>query len=251
MQWLRGNWAVIMVFVLAVALVNQWTARQNDKEIARVESARDEYRREAADLEEKAAGLQARQEKLSEAVAEHEAQIEAKQRTIARLEEERAADRVTVARLLTGGTDDELVAALREVYPSLTGSTAFGVIDVYHEEHDIKVPYLMIPAGFTTAFVAARKALMNYREQVEEYGEITQLYQRVVAGERKIFELEREQKLAYKTGYEEGIQRYMAVTDSYIEHLSKPMFDVPTAVEVLTCAGAGAVGFIGVKKVFD
>jgi len=134
------------------------------------------------------------------------------------LEQERAENQLTVRNIRK---KEDLQNRLAETFPEMAESD-WGVTEVYNEEFDVEVEYLLVPLWFSETFIIDHQNSESYKQQVNRFSEIDSLHQHVSVLKDSLFTLEREKAEAYQIGYQEAFTKYEDINAKYIELLEQP-----------------------------
>jgi hypothetical protein len=134
------------------------------------------------------------------------------------LEEEREKNQLTVRNIRK---KEDLQNRLAETFPEMAQSD-WGVTEVYNEEADIGIEYLLVPLWFSETFIIDHQNSISYLEQRDKLQMVDSLNQEVIVLQDSLFTLEREKAEAYQMGYEEAFTKYEDINTKYIELLEQP-----------------------------
>jgi len=108
----------------------------------------------------------------------------------------------------------------------------------------MEIEYFLIPTQFTSSFLQDHIDAVNYRQQVQKLEDMDSLQQLVVVYKDSLLQLERENKLAYKLGYDDAYLKYEAVNQEYIKLLEKPQLKLGYPAAAATIIGSVGAGFL-------
>ena len=235
-DWLKSNWAFILIFLLVAGYVNQWTAAKNEKEISRLELQAADFENKKKELADTITRLSTEQAELETQIVERTSQIIQAQGVIAqnlldidRLEREREDNQLSTRMIKT---DDKMIKEFRNRFPAFAAARDFGLIDIHNEEYGVKLKYLALPAKSAKTFIIQHDAMgkleeqiTGYKENEATYGEIVTLYDENQGLLRKVNKLEQEKAHNYRVGFEQAGKLYGECKDDRIADLRKPRFD--------------------------
>ena len=136
------------------------------------------------------------------------------------LEKARAAEQLAVRRLRTS---DDLEKKLLETFPEIAESD-MGVIEVYNEATGKTLQYLRVPLWFSQTFIIDHENALSYKEQKVTLDTIDLLNKEIITLKDSIYDLEKANRYAYQTGYDDAFTKYQALNEKYIDQLKKPRF---------------------------
>lgn len=134
------------------------------------------------------------------------------------LEEERKKNQLTVRSIRK---KEDLQNRLETTFPEMARSD-WGVREVYNEENDIGVEYLLVPLWFSETFIIDHQNSESYKKQRDKLFAVDSLHQQVNVLKDSLFVLEREKAEAFETGYDEAYAKYEGLNEKYIELLEQP-----------------------------
>jgi seryl-tRNA synthetase len=155
---------------------------------------------------------------LSERVEDLDSETDRLRREVQELEEERARNQLTVRNIRK---KEDLQNRLAETFPEMAESD-WGVTEVYNEEFDVGIEYLLVPLWFSETFIIDHQNSESYKQQVSRFVEIDSLHQQVSVLKDSLFVLEREKAEAFENGYNEAYSRYEDINEKYINLLEQP-----------------------------
>lgn len=134
------------------------------------------------------------------------------------LEEERKEEQLTVRSIRK---KEELQNRLVKTFPEMAQSD-WGVTEVYDEQNDVGIEYLLVPFWFSETFIIDHQNAESYRKQRDKLFAVDSLHQQVGVLKDSLFVLESEKAQAYKTGYDEAYTKYEDLNEKYINLLERP-----------------------------
>lgn len=155
---------------------------------------------------------------LSSQVKQLEAETTRLRDEVEVLEEERKENQLTVRNIRK---KEDLQVKLASTFPEMAQSD-WGVTEVYNEDAEIGIEYLLVPLWFSETFIIDHQNSISYREQRDKLELVDTLNQQVVVLQDSLFTLEREKAVAYQMGYEEAFTKYEDINTKYIELLEQP-----------------------------
>jgi hypothetical protein len=228
-------WLLVVILLLAGGLFYVWGRAQNQKEIARVELEREHMK---ATRDSLISIVDAREEEIQSLEVQIESQLltaNLLRAEVDSLEETRAAAQLSV-RMLRQPAD--LTRRFEDTFPEVAGSS-WGVTEIYDPEIDGSFDYIILPLWFSETFIIDHQNSLNFEDQRDKLRDLDTLNQQVIALKDSVIYLERENKLAYRFGYNEAYEKYLALNEKYVEYLRKPR---PLSFSrLLTAAGVGVL----------
>ena len=159
-------------------------------------------------------------------------------------EQLRANEQLTVRRLRRR---EDLQARLNQTFPEVAASD-WGVREVWNEQEQIGIEYLLVPVGFTETFIIDHQNSIAYEQQRDTLVSVVRLDTRIIALQDSVFTLERQSRGAFETGYNQAFTLYQSLNERYIDELRKPRFDLGVKGGIATMAGTFALGvLVGAK----
>lgn len=155
---------------------------------------------------------------LSTQVKQLESETNRLRNEMQELEEQRKEDQLTVR---TIRKKEDLQNRLVKTFPEMAQSD-WGVTEVYNEENDVSVEYLLVPLWFSETFIIDHQNSESYKQQRDKLFAVDSLHQQVSVLKDSLFTLEREKAQAYETGYDEAYTKYEDLNEKYINLLEKP-----------------------------
>lgn len=177
---------------------------------------------------------------MSSQVKQLESEAEHLREEVQVLEDERRENQLTVRSIRK---KEDLQDRLLETFPEMAQSD-WGVKEVYNEENDIHIEYLLVPLWFSETFIIDHQNSISYREQRDKLVSVDSLNQRVIVLQDSLFTLEREKSEAFQMGYEEAFTKYEDINTKYIELLEQPPsidFGIPKWSIIGASIGAGVL----------
>lgn len=134
------------------------------------------------------------------------------------LEEDRAKEQLTVRKI---HKKKDLQDKLVKTFPEMAQSD-WGVTEVYNEENQIGIEYLLIPLWFSETFIIDHQNSLSYLKQRDKLLTVDSLRQTVDVLQDSLFTLEQQKANAYKAGYDEAYAKYEALNEDYVQLLKHP-----------------------------
>ena len=211
---------VISAFAIILMLAFTYlTARFIDhEEIMRAKIEAQQLKANRDSLLSEVAKRDTLQRKFQDQVSDLRGEAKTLRVQVARLERERAQQQLTVRRLRS---KHDLLRKLKEEFPEMAYSD-LGVTEVYDEEEDVSIEYLLVPLRFSETFIIDHQNSESYEAQRDKFLQVDSLQQCVIVLQDTIFRLEKENRLAYETGYNEAYAEFKTVNEKYIKLLEKP-----------------------------
>lgn len=166
---------------------------------------------------------------------------------VSELERERAQAQLTVRRLRR---NEDLQQRLRQTFPEMAASD-WGITEVHNEAEDVGVEYLLVPLWFSETFIIDHQNSLAYEAMTNTLLAVDSLQSVIFVLGDSITGLERENRLAYESGFREALVRYDSLNEKYIGLLEKPphvTLGVPKWGWMLGSAAAGVVVGTQVKN---
>lgn len=143
--------------------------------------------------------------------------LQVAQETIIRMEEARRIEQSGVTTLYK---PEDLLNRLRSTYPEFAHSN-WGVTEIYNEEEDIGIEYLLVPVWFAETFIIEHQNSEAYRMQRDKLLMMDSLQIKIIFLVDRVLVLEKQISSAYKTGYDNAYTKYEEVNKAYIKLLEK------------------------------
>ena len=159
---------------------------------------------------------------------------------VASLEQQRAAAQLSVRRLRRR---PELEERLRTTFPEVAGS-AWGVMELFDEREQVGVEYFLVPVGFAETFIIDHQNAASFLQQRDSLRILDSLNTRVISLQDSIVRLERDNRAAFQTGYNEAFTKYEDLNGKYVSLLERPpqvKFGFPRWPTILGSAAAGVL----------
>lgn len=137
------------------------------------------------------------------------------------LEQERKEKQLSVRRLRK---KEDLQDRLEETFPEM-GAKKWGVTEVYDDENDISLEYLLIPLWFSETFIIDHQNAISYLKQKHKLEDVDSLNQQIIGLQDSVIVLEKMNRQAYEKGYEYAYAKYDSLTNEYIQELKKGKID--------------------------
>lgn len=134
------------------------------------------------------------------------------------LEQERKKNQLTVRSI---SKKEELQNRLVKTFPEMAQSD-WGVTEVYNEENDVGVEYLLIPLWFSETFIIDHQRAESYLKQRDKLFALDELHQQVDVLQDSLLLLERQKAQAYQSGYDDAYAKYEDINGKYVNLLEKP-----------------------------
>jgi hypothetical protein len=155
-------------------------------------------------------------------------------------EQRRATEQLTVRRLRRRA---DLQARLNQTFPEVAASD-WGVREIWNEQEQIGIEYLLVPVGFTETFIIDHQNSLAYESQRDTLRSVVQLDSRIISLQDSVFSLERSSRSAFQTGYDQAFTLYQTLNERYIDELRKPRFSLGVKGGIATMAGTFALGVL-------
>jgi hypothetical protein len=230
----------VVAGLLAIALSFILGRGIDREEIHRAQLEMQQLRASRDSIETLVAIKDSMQNVLSARVEDLTSQTDRLRREVEILEEERAENQLTVRNIRK---KEDLQNRLAETFPEMAESD-WGVTEVYNEEFDVGVEYLLVPLWFSETFIIDHQNSESYKQQVDRFSEIDSLHQQVSVLKDSLFTLEREKTEAYQRGYQEAFAKYEDINAKYIDLLEQPPsidLGVPKWTVIGASIGAGVL----------
>src|SRR6056297_299318 len=230
----------VIAGLLAIALSFILGRGIDREEIHRAQLEMQQLRASRDSIETLVAIKDSMQNILSERVEDLTSQTDQLRSEVQALEEERAENQLTVRNIRK---KEDLQNRLAETFPEMAESD-WGVTEVYNEEFDVELEYLLVPLWFSETFIIDHQNSESYKQQVNRFSEIDSLHQQVSVLKDSLFTLEREKTEAYQRGYQEAFAKYEDINAKYIELLEQPPsidLGVPKWTVIGASIGAGVL----------
>ena len=230
----------VIAGLLAIALSFILGRGIDREEIHRAQLEMQQLRASRDSIETLVAIKDSMQNILSARVEDLTSQTDRLRREVEVLEEERAENQLTVRNIRK---KEDLQNRLAETFPEMAESD-WGVTEVYNEEFDVGVEYLLVPLWFSETFIIDHQNSESYKKQVDRFSEIDSLHQQVSVLKDSLFTLEREKTEAYQRGYQEAFAKYEDINAKYIDLLEQPPsidLGVPKWTVIGASIGAGVL----------
>ena len=153
------------------------------------------------------------------------------------LEEQRAKEQLSIRNLRRR---EDLQLKFAQTFPEVAGSQ-WGVREVYNEEADLSIEYLLVPLWFSETFIIDHQNSINYKAQRDTLIRVDSLMQEIFVLKDSVFVLQEEKTLAYKNGYDEAFAKYEDLNGKYINELKKPNFGWQQWGAILGGVGVGVL----------
>ncbi len=208
----------IIAGLLAVGLSYILGRGINREEIQRAELEMQQLRASRDSIQAVVSLKDSIQTLLSTQVKQLERETNRLRNEVQELEEQRKEDQLTVRSIRK---KEALQERLIKTFPEMAQSD-WGVTDVYNEENDISVEYLLVPLWFSETFIIDHQNAESYKKQRDKLFAVDSLHQQVSVLKDSLFVLEKAKTEAYKTGYNEAYTKYEDLNKKYINLLEKP-----------------------------
>ena len=235
-----ATFVVVAAIALLLAVVYLGTRLRAEREIARAEMEAEFLRMQRDTILTIAAVNDSLQRELSFQRAGMEAEADRLRDRITQLEAGRVADQLTVRQLRR---KEDLQARLERTFPEMAASD-WGVTEVFNEENDVGVEYLLVPLWFSETFLIDHQNSVAFQTQVDTLRALNGLLEQVSVLQDSVLVLERGTRAAYERGYNDAYTRYEALNRDYIALLRQPRFSLGVPGGVGALAGSIGAGFL-------
>lgn len=208
----------IIAALLAVGLSYLLGRGINREEIQRAELEMQQLRSSRDSIQAVVSLKDSIQAMLSKQVRQLESETSQLRTQVRSLEEARQEAQLTVRSIRK---KEDLQGRLEETFPEMASSD-WGVKEVYNEEADLYVEYLLVPLWFSETFIIDHQNSESYKQQRDKLWAVDSLNQQVSTLKDSLLVLERDKSQAYKTGYDDAYTKYEDLNQKYIELLEKP-----------------------------
>ena len=217
---------------LAAKFMNQREIIQVKQELLQIKTRRDSLLTQVGARDTIIAQFEVKETKLN-----NEITLLKKQRS--RLETERQQALANAFRLFQ---KEDIMAQMQDFWPEMARSQ-WGFKDIHNEEFNVDIEYFLIPTEFTTTFIQDHIDAIKYKQQLDKSMDIESLQNLVIAYKDTVIQLEKENKQAYKIGYDDAYTKYESLNQKYIKRLENPQIKlgVPALTAILGSAAAGFV----------
>jgi len=212
---------IIIVLILLVAFAYFGGLWQNKDRIHQAEIDMERMRSMRDSLETVVAFRDSIEKVLNVQIDMYKDNAERLRSEVDRLEEERKEKQLSVRRLRK---KEDLQKRLRDTFPEMAASQ-WGTTEVYNEESDIKLEYLLIPLWFSETFIIDHQNAESYLKQKYKLLEVDSLNQNIIALKDSVIILKNKNIEAYRDGYEYAYAKYDSLTKEYIEELKRGKID--------------------------
>ncbi len=137
---------------------------------------------------------------------------------------------------------EDIMNEMKKQWPQMSRSK-WGFMDIMDEEFQVEIEYFVIPTQFTTAFIQDHIDAVSYRVQVDNLRRADTLHQMVDVLQDSVLTLERENKAAYKTGYDDAYAKYEVINEKYVHLLENPQIKLGVP-SIPVFIGSAAAGFV-------
>ncbi len=227
-----------IVFVLAVTFAFFGGLWQNKEKIHRAELEMQKMRAMRDSLQTVVAFRDSIQKQLKEEVSARKNEAQALREQVAMLEEQRADDQLSVRNLRK---KEDLQQRLRETFPEMAQSQ-WGVTEVYNEEHDVSLEYLLVPLWFSETFIIDHQNALSWKKQRDKLQQVDTLNMRVITLQDSINTLEKLNRQAFERGYNVAFFKYDSLNQEYIKELKKG--DLGWGWQTAGFLGGGVIGVL-------
>ncbi|MDZ7690196.1 MAG: hypothetical protein U5K69_03395 [Balneolaceae bacterium] len=208
----------IIAALLAVGLSYLLGRGINREEIQRAQLEMQELRASRDSIQAVVSLKDSIQTLLNKQVRQLESETSQLRTQVKNLEEARQEAQLTVRSIRK---KEDLQERLEKTFPEMANSD-WGVEEVYNEEADVHVEYLLVPLWFSETFIIDHQNAESYRKQRDKLWTVDSLNQQVSTLKDSLLVLEEAKTEAYKTGYDEAYAKYEDINQKYIELLKKP-----------------------------
>jgi hypothetical protein len=231
---------VVAAIGLLLAVVYLGTRLRAEREIARAEMEAEFLRLQRDTILTIAAANDSLQRELSFQRTGMEAEADRLRDRISELEAARVADQFTVRQLRR---KEDLQARLERTFPEMAASD-WGVTEVFNDENDVGIEYLLVPLWFSETFLIDHQNSVAFQTQVDTLRALNGLLEQVSVLQDSVLVLERGTRAAYERGYSEAYARYEALNRDYIALLRQPRISLGVPGGVGALAGSIGAGFL-------
>jgi len=232
------KWLVILVIVFAVAFAYFGGLWQNRDKIHHAEMDLLKMRSMRDSLQAVVNFRDSLQSSLQKEIRLYRTDAEILRTQIQMLEARRRDNQLTVRRL---NKKEDLQARLRETFPEMAESD-WGVTEVHNEAYHVDLEYLLIPLWFSETFILDHENAENWRAQRDSLQLLDSLNICIITLQDSVHTLERQNRLAYETGYNFAYQKYDSLNTEYIRLLKKGR--IHWGWQTLGIVGGGVAGTV-------
>jgi hypothetical protein len=136
---------------------------------------------------------------------------------VAALERQRQANQLAVRQLRTS---DALHERLIEAFPE--NARNFRVTEVRDPVDDVDLEYLMVPLWFSETFVIEHQNAQSWLAQRDKLQSVDSLRLRTIGLQDSVLSLERQNRLAFQTGFDSAFTKYEDLNHRYVNLLERP-----------------------------
>lgn len=208
----------IIAGLMALLLTYLLASNINKEEINRAKLEMQQLRSSRDSIKVVVALKDSLQTMLKEEVNQLKSETNRLRSEVDRLEERRAEEQLTVRKIRK---KEALQQRFMETFPEMARSD-WGVTEVYNEENEISLEYLLIPLWFSETFIIDHQNSLSYRKQRDKLLTVDSLHQEIGMLKDSLFVLEREKSEAFESGYNQAFAKYEDLNDKYIQVLQKP-----------------------------
>lgn len=232
--------ATVAAVVLALVVTHLWTRVGREAAIARAETEARMLREQRDSILTVVARNDSLQRELGTMRTSLEAEADRLRDVVDSLEVERAETQLTVRRLRRA---EDLQAQLRTTFPEMADSD-WGTTEVFNEEEEVGVEYLMVPLWFSETFLIDHKNSIAYEAQRDTLRSLTELQGRISELQDSVIALEQQSRTAYQTGYDSAFSLYQALNREHIDLLRQPRLSLGVPGGVATTLASFGVGLL-------
>jgi hypothetical protein len=235
----------VFAVVLLVALSYILGKTDNSAEIMRNRLELQQMRASRDSIKAVVAFKDSLQMMLRRQVGSLQSETEALRAQVDLIEEQRQRGQLAVRNLRK---PEDLQRKLRETFPELAGSD-WGVTDVFNEENQISLQYLLIPLWFSETFIIQDQNSAAYKEQVNKLRMVGVLQDSIGSLKDSVLVLETQKSSAWKGGYDVAFAKYETINAKYDSLLKRPpqfKVGIPNKWTFIIGSAVGALGGVAV-----
>ena len=233
-------WLVLFICLLLVLATYFGTMLKNQKEILTAKNEMEQTRALRDSLLSRISSRDTMINNLEDMNGNLKIEIDHLRSEKESLENERRQAEAAVFRLFQ---PEEYINKFNEFYPEFSRS-GWGFREIFNEQYKVEIEYFLIPTQFTSAFLQDHIDAVSYRQQVDKLTRVDDLNQLVIVYKDSIINLERENKLAYKNGYDDAYTKYEELNQKYVRLLENPQLKLGYPAAAATIIGSVGVGFL-------
>ncbi|MDQ3698665.1 MAG: hypothetical protein M3373_11680 [Gemmatimonadota bacterium] len=179
------------------------------------------------------------QQTLQVEVGELRRSADAMREEVLAMERQRQRNQLAVRQLRTS---DAVQAKFLDSYPEVAG--AFRVSTVRDPVEDVELEYLMVPLFFSETFIIEHENAQSWLAQKDGLLKVDSLQFRTIGLQDSVISLERQNRTAFQTGFNEAFAKYEDINRRYIGVLERPpqlTLGLPKWQLLLATAAGGVV----------